>query len=311
MWSTPVARRAGGIVLALLLLLGAGLCGELTPLVARAEATSSPVPAESEDGTLAAMLGWLPDRPLGLDGAMVTYADVASQTAALGVNAPRGPGDEAGGQRWITAVLPLVLPQATSQHWAQPEWRETFGFDLYQIGQAVEYGAPPFGLTVLRGTFDPTELRAAWVRSGYQPIDLGAGDAYAVREDFEIDFSDPGSRMALGYLNVVAIADDGTLIFGSTRDGVRKALAAAAGTEPSFADRADVAPLLRAAPPDLVSAVLMDGELLRAVADPAGAFLGRVAAGLRDPRRRGAGRGTTLAAGSGGAAGSDRGSPPW
>ena len=80
--------------------------------------------------------------------------------------------------------------------------------------------------------------------------------------------------MALGYLNVVALADDGTLIFGSTRDGVRGALAAAAGTEPSFAGRADIAPLLRAAPADLVSALLVDGELLRAVADPAGAFLG-------------------------------------
>jgi hypothetical protein len=80
--------------------------------------------------------------------------------------------------------------------------------------------------------------------------------------------------MALGYLNVVAVADDGTLTFGSTRDGVRAALAAAAGTEPSFADRADIAPLLRAAPPGLVSALLVDGELLRAVADPAGAFLG-------------------------------------
>jgi hypothetical protein len=138
----------------------------------------------------------------------------------------------------------------------------------------VEYGAPPFGLTVLRGTFDPGELRTAWARGGYQSIDLGAGEGYAVREDFEIDFSDPGSRMALGYLNVVALADDGTLIFGSTRDGVRGALSAAAGTEPSFAGRADVASLLGAAPPDLVSALLVDGELLRAVADPAGAFLG-------------------------------------
>ncbi len=171
-------------------------------------------------------------------------------------------------------MTPLSLPQATGQHWTLPEWRAAFGFDQFQVEQAVEYGAPPFGLTVLRGTFDPGELRAAWARGGYQSIDLGAGEAYAVREDFEIDFSNPGSRMALGYLNVVALADDGTLIFGSTRDGVRGALAAAAGTEPSFAGRADVASLLGAAPPDLASALLVDGELLRAVADPAGAFLG-------------------------------------
>jgi hypothetical protein len=273
MRSTPVPRRAGGIVLAFLLLLSGGLCGELAPLAARAEATSSPVPDGMDVSALAAMLRRLPNRQLGLDGAMVTYADVARQTAALAAGAPREAGEE-GRQRWIAAVQQLTLPQATSQHWAQPEWRETFGFDLYQIEQAVEYGAPPFGLTVLQGTFDPVELRAAWARGGYQPIDLGAGESYAVREDFEIDFSNPGSRMALAYLNVVAIADDGTLIFGSTRDGVREALAATAGTEPSFADRADVAPLVRAAPPDLVSALLVDGELLRAVADPAAAFLG-------------------------------------
>lgn len=100
--------------------------------------------------------------------------------------------------------------------------------------------------------------------------------------------------MALGYLNVVAIADDGTLILGSTRDGVREALAATAGTEPSFADRADIVPLLRTAPPDLVSALLVDGELLRAVADPAAALLGdespevfatRVAAEQAEARR--------------------------
>ena len=269
-----LTRQAARILFALLLLTGAGLTGGLTPLGARAVAVPSPVPAETETGSLAAMLDRLPDRPLGLDGAMVTYADVARQTAALGVDAPGAAGDVQGVQRWIAAVTPLSLPQATGQYWTLPEWRAAFGFDLFQVEQAVEYGAPPFGLTVLRGTFDPGELRTAWARGGYQPIDLGAGEAYAVREDFEIDFSDLGSRMALGYLNVVALADDGTLIFGSTRDGVRGALAAVAGTEPSFSGRADVAPLLGAAPPDLVSALLVDGELLRAVADPAGAFLG-------------------------------------
>jgi hypothetical protein len=270
----PLARQAVGILCAVLLLTGTGPTGGLAPLDARAGAVASPVPAETEAGSLAAMLGRLPDRPLGLDGAMVTYADVARQTAALGVGAPTAASDEESGQRWLAAVMPLSLPLATGQYWTLPEWRAAFGFDLFQVEQAVEYGAPPFGLTVLRGTFDPGELRTAWARGGYQPIDLGAGEAYAVREDFAIDFSDLGSRMALAYLNVVALTDDGTLIFGSSRDGVRGALAAAAGTEPSFAERADVAPLLRAAPVDLVSALLLDGEALRAVPDPAGAFLG-------------------------------------
>jgi hypothetical protein len=269
MRSTPFTRRATGRTLMVVLLTGA-----LVPLGARAGAVASPVSAESDAGSLTAMLGRLPDRPLGLDGAMVTYADVARQTAALGADAPRAAGDEEGRHRWTAAVRPLSLPQTTGQHWSLPEWRAAFGFDLFQVAQAVEYAAPPFGLTVLRGTFDPAELRRAWTRGGYQPVDLGTGEAYAVREDFAISLSDPGGRMALGYLNVVALADDSMLILGSTREGVRGVLAAAAGTAPSFTERADIAPLLRAAPPDLFSALFVDGELLRAVPDPAAAFLG-------------------------------------
>lgn len=274
MKATSITLPTVAMVLTVVLLTGAGLPGGLAPPEVRARAVASPVSGERDAGSLAGMLGRLPDRPLGLDGAMVTYADIALQTAALGVASPRGAGDEEGVRQWGTAVMPLSLPQATGQHWARPEWRETFGFDLFQIEQAVEYGAPPLGLTVLRGTFDPTELRAAWARGGYQPLDLGAGEAYAVRDDYELDMADPGSRMALSYLNVVALADDGTLILGSTRDGVRGALAATAGTAPSFADRADVAPLVRSAPPELVSALLVDGELLHALPDPAGAVLG-------------------------------------
>jgi hypothetical protein len=115
------------------------------------------------------------------------------------------------------------------------------GVTVSPVEQVVEYGAPPFSLTVLRGTFDPAELRAAWSGGGYQRNALGAGEAYAVREDFAIDLSHPGSRKGLGHLNVVAIADDGTLILGSAHDGVRGALAAA-GTGPSFAVRAELFP---------------------------------------------------------------------
>ena len=271
---TSIERSTVGTVLIVLLLAAAGLPKELTAPGTHAESMASPFPIQLAAGNLAEMLGRLPDRPLGLDGAMVTYADVALQTASLSVVPPRDAGDQEGIQQWMAAVMPLSLPQSTGRHWSSPEWREAFGFDLFQVEQAVEYAAPPFGLTLLRGSFDLVELRAAWARGGYQPIDLGAGEAYAVREDYEIAFSDPGSRMALGYLNVVALTEDGTLILGSTRDGVRGALAAAAGTAPAFAERADVAPLVRAAPPNLVSALLVDGELLHALPDPAEAFLG-------------------------------------
>src|SRR5918994_1639654 len=106
MRSTPFTRRATGLALMVVLLTGA-----LAPLGARAGTVASPVPAERDAGTLAAMLDRLPDRPLGLDGAMVTYADAARQPAALGADAPQGAGDEEGQQRWIEAIARLSLPQ--------------------------------------------------------------------------------------------------------------------------------------------------------------------------------------------------------
>ena len=273
MKATSMVRSTVGMVLAVLLLAGATPRGDVAPPGVHAQATATPLPTDVEGINLAEMLGRLPDRPLGLDGVMVTYADIALQTASLRVPPPRDAGDQEGRQRWMAAVTSLNLPQSTGRHWSLPEWREAFGFDLFQVEQAAEYAAPPFSLTVLRGSFDSTELRAAWARGGYQPIDLGAGEAYAVREDYEIAFSDPGSRLALSYLNVVALADDGTLILGSTREGVREALAAAESAL-AFAGRADVAALVGAAPPDLVSALLVDGELLHAQLDPAAAVLG-------------------------------------
>lgn len=234
--------------------------------------TATPT-TESSHAALS-LLENLPDLPLGKGGAMVSYADLALQAATLGTDTAPGPDDEEGRQRWQQAMRTMTLPQATSQHWSRPEWREAYGFDLFQVEQAVEYGAPPLGVTILRGSFDPDELRTAWTAAGYQPIDLGAGEAYAVREDFQVDVADPGSRMALAYLNVVAIADDGTLIFGSAREIVRQALAATAGEGPSFAGRADIQPLLQAAPADLVSGIFAHGEVLQASPDPVGVMLG-------------------------------------
>jgi hypothetical protein len=267
-----LGRAVTAMVLAIGMLSGIGQigCGTVPAVVAQASATPATAPVANR---LEGMFGRLPHLPLGNEGGMVIYTDLAAQSAAMGVDPPLD-GDDEGQRQWFQAMQTLQLPQATGVHWSSPEWREAFGFDLFQVEQVAEYSAPPLGITVVRGSFDPDELRAAWERGGYQPIDLGAGEAYAVREDFAIDMADPGSRMALSYLNVVALADDGTLIFGSTRQGVAGALAAAAGQEPSFADRIDIAPLARAAPQDLVSALLLPGQALQFLPDPAAAVLG-------------------------------------
>lgn len=252
------------------------VCGMVTgPLAAStaSAATATPVADEREESSLGRMLGAIGNFPLGANGATVTYADVALQSSTLGVAPPPDAIDSQNSQQWLPAIQSLALPQSTGQYWARPEWREAFGFDLSQIERAVEYTAPPLSITAVRGTFDLDEVRSAWTQSGYQPLDTEAGEIFAIREDFEVDLADPNSRMAMAHLNVVAIAEDGTLLFGSSRNAVQMALAAANGQGPSFAERPDIAPLVRIAPPDLVSALLVDGDLLQATPDPAGTLL--------------------------------------
>ena len=116
MKATASWRSAVGIVLVILLLAGAGPRGDLATAAVRAQAAASPYPAEVKASRLAEMLGRLPDRPLGLDGAMVTYADVALQTHSLRVAPPRGVSDQEGRQQWMAAVMPLSLPQTTGRH---------------------------------------------------------------------------------------------------------------------------------------------------------------------------------------------------
>jgi hypothetical protein len=263
-----VLKRIWGMAIGLQCVLLMGM--PVTPVVAQTPAASpaSPSAADETEGSLAGMLGRLPNLPLQ-DGTTVAYADIAAQLAALGIaSEPDGDSDEQRRQ-WAAALAHLSLP-TTAEHWGRPEWRQAFGFDIYQIDRAVMLAPPPPGLIVaLRGRFDPDELRAAWTRSGYQPVDLGAGEAYAVREDFEIDLSDPNSRMAMANLNVVALAEDGTLIFSSTRDGVRGALAASSGDAPSLAERPGVTSLVSASPPDLASALIIPGTMLQFAPDVA------------------------------------------
>jgi hypothetical protein len=294
-WRFALPLRSFGRVLALILLLG----GMLLPISAHAAQVepgmATPQSVASDPGSLGAMLGQLPDLPLAQSQVMVTYANVALQLDVLGIAPVQASDSVASKQDWAEVLFHFALPGNAAGKWAAPEWRQAFGFDLYQIEQAVSYAPPPpTVLTALRGSFDPAELRAAWARSGYQPIDLGAGEAYAIREDFEIDLADPTSRLAMASLNVIGLADNGTLVFGSTRDGVAGALAAAEGQGPSLEQSPDVAPLVAAAPPDLVSAMIVPGAELQFTPDMAGlmlneespeAFATRVAAEERDARR--------------------------
>jgi hypothetical protein len=210
-------------------------------------------------GSLREMLGLAPDvlsAPYDPDWA-ATYANVAAQLAAVGVSTPSSLDDPAF-PRWAAATSTLTLGSIV---WYmagvyRPEWRETFGFDAWQIDQELVLG--DWDVTILRGRFDEAELRAAWKQSEYQEIVIAGTTVSYFLGDRRLDGSSPVSRLGLGRMNYAVMLQDGTLVFAGTAAAVSAVLDVEAGRAPALADNADVQTLLHTMQPDLVSAVLMN-----------------------------------------------------
>lgn len=236
-----------------------------TPLLSAA-AKGTPVASTSVSGSLPDMLRRLPGLPLAQSNASITYTNLAAQAVATGVPLTNATATDHDRRQWESVVLSSLLPSMAPE-WIGDDWGELVGFDIFQIEQSIEYYAPPLRISVLRGSFDPDTLREAWKLAGYQPIDLGSGEAYAIRDDFAFDLEEPISRMVLNGMNVLAIRDDGTLITGTDRVSVAGALAAASDEGRSMLDQPDIAPLAATAPDDLASAMLFPGRVAQYAPD--------------------------------------------
>jgi hypothetical protein len=210
------------------------------------------------------MMSMLPAQPL--DNGQVTYADVAGQREALGAVAI--PASEGEREAWFAATQGLALP-ANGLKMATDNWKEIFGFDLYDVDQAVEFSAPPNVVTIMRGRFDEAALIQAWEQQGYQPVEFQGTTYYSVADDFEIDVSSPRSQLALASMNKLALIDGEYLVASSAQSGVEGVIQARDGTRPSMADDIAIAPLVRTIPSDLVSAVIVAGSAFAGGFDPA------------------------------------------
>jgi hypothetical protein len=124
----------------------------------------------------------------------------------------------------------------------------------------------------MRGEFDPETLMAAWVASGYQPVEIEGETIWTLSPGDGIDLSAPESRLSLGALNNMIVLEDGTLATSARMSRLGAVLQVVHGDADSLAQNDDIAPLLV---PDtgletLVSAMLAQGTLLQALpgADP-------------------------------------------
>lgn len=193
------------------------------------------------------------------DLVQVSYADLATQLAATGIEPPENV-DSPAFPDWIAATTGMPLPERASRFLAQ--WRQLFGFDLFQVDETLEISSPPFDLTLYRGRFDERAVVEALDGLGYEAVDIDGASVYAVRDDYEIDLQSP-TGFVLATMNVAAILPDGTLVFASARGIIESVVAVAADVRESMAASAGIATMLQHLPVDLVGATLVSGIALR------------------------------------------------
>ncbi len=229
---------------------------------ARAQATPGASPtAGANGGPLGDILALAPDVLAGPAAPLVqiaTYANPGLQLASLGMD----PGQESESD-WLNATYWLVFPGGIAEYTREPGWREAFGFEARQIDEALEVGEPPNQIKLLRGRFDPDELRATWTASGYARVDVPGAEAYSWAEDGAIDFASDVSRFGVGSMNNAAILADGTLLFARSLADLRAAAGAAAGSSLALGENPRVAGLAASLDPAWVSGFLVLPEAVR------------------------------------------------
>lgn len=221
---------------------------------------STPPPGDSASG-LTNMLARVPAELPELDDpgqAIISYADIAAQLDAVGVEAPGSFEDEEFG-RWMLATYGLAIPQTPAQYFQL--FRQDFGFDLLQAAQTLEISAPPFSLTLYRGDFDEDAVLDALEAQGYRAGAIEGRRALSIRGDFEIDVA-ATAFYTFASMNYMTILEDGTLVFAPARSIIAAVIAVEEGDAPSLVEDRGVGALVEQAPADLVSASIVPGTLL-------------------------------------------------
>lgn len=219
-------------------------------------------------GSLPAMLDSAPDRladdSLPLND-VAQYADIAGWMAANGVAPPETLTDPELAA-WEAELANLAISPSLRERGLDPVWQATYGFDLTQVEQVLSIGQAPDYVTILRGTFDPEVLQAAWVSSGYQAVEVEGQTIWSLFPGDTIDLSAQASRPAMGTFNNVAVLDDGTLVAAAKTSRLGSTLEVVNGNAPSLAENDDVAALLLPGTgvERLASAVISKGSLLQA-----------------------------------------------
>lgn len=249
----------------------------------------TPVSAEADPprpGSLPDLLRYAPDR-LGEGELPLTdighYADISAWMGQAGVPLPTSANDPVLAS-WEAQLQNLAIPASLGERGLDPVWERTYGFSLLDLHQVLIVGHAPDYVTVMRGAFDVPAMQDAWVRNGYQAVEVEGTTIWSLFPEDAIDLSAQASRPSMGALNNVTLLPDGTLLAASRLSRMQFALRAIGGRAPSLAENEGIASLLRSGrdTEQFVSAIIARGELLRVL--PSGLPVAE-ATPVRDPQR--------------------------
>jgi len=170
---------------------------------------------------------------------------------------------------WEAQLAHLAIPASLEERGLDPIWAETYGFSLLDITQVLVIGNAPDYVMVMRGGFEATAIQDAWVRNGYQAVEVEGTTIWSLYPQDAIDLSAPASRPSMGALNNVTLLPDGTLVAAARLSRMESALETIGGNAASLAENEAIASLIVSLMESgddaerFVSAIISSGELLR------------------------------------------------
>jgi hypothetical protein len=210
----------------------------LDPFAGRIDALLAHAPAEVVEVT---------EDPLS----PITYADLASQRASLGLPKPVGDNLPDG---FLAGMEALPLSHYAFRYALTTEWPETFGFEPLAIDQMLVAGEPPDAIAMFAGV-DANRVQAALLASGYTEVLQETGGSYLTFGD---DFSPSTSvgRLGLGSMNQ-AVVRDGLAIFTRDEAMIQQVTQVIAGLAPSVLEASGWADLMATFADDTVGTIAL------------------------------------------------------
>ena len=175
----------------------------------------------------------------------VWYGNLGLALEMAGVQAPRNRHDltqsDSARDSYSDARRGIVLaPGFLGAVFSNQEWEEVFGFNGYEVAQAVSFGETsswPLSAAYLEGDFDDNAIRQKLVDLGYEEIEAFGRAYFSIRDDNAWgSFASPDA-IAGGAMNRVYVSG-AALIASPATEFVTGMLAAWANESPSLADDA-------------------------------------------------------------------------